>query len=401
MPTKKAIPDSTSDIIVVGAGPAGLSFCRALAGSGLSVTVFEKHPLSVLQDPPYDGREIALTHLSRETMQELGMWARVPEGEIYKLRDARVLDGGSSKQLHFPQPSRARGKPADSLGFLISNHNIRRAAWQEVETLPEVTVHCDKTVRNVQVAAEHVHVTLDDGSSHRARLIVAADSRFSDIRHQLGIPADMHDFGRTVIVFRMRHTESNEHTAFECFHYGRTLALLPLEEKLTNCVVTLDSQLADDFNKQSPEMLAAEIEKMLEGRLGTMTLASSLHTYPLIGMHARRFHGKRSALVGDAAVGMHPVTAHGFNLGLKSAALLAKLLTNAHRAGRDIGSASLLEGYTARHMLSTRPIYHGTNFVVKLFTNETPPARLLRQFVVRASDHLTPLKKLISHQLTG
>ncbi|MBQ1656955.1 MAG: hypothetical protein II058_00490, partial [Rhodocyclaceae bacterium] len=102
-----------------------------------------------------------------------------------------------------------------------------------------------------------------------------------------------------------------------------------------------------------------------------------------------------------AAVGMHPVTAHGFNLGLKSAALLAKLLTNAHRAGRDIGSASLLEGYTARHMLSTRPIYHGTNFVVKLFTNETPPARLLRQFVVRASDHLTPLKKLISHQLTG
>ena len=38
---KKAIPDSTSDIIVVGAGPAGLSFCRALAGSGLKVTVFE------------------------------------------------------------------------------------------------------------------------------------------------------------------------------------------------------------------------------------------------------------------------------------------------------------------------------------------------------------------------
>ena len=98
---KKAIPDSTSDIIVVGAGPAGLSFCRALAGSGLKVTVFEKSPLAVLKDPPYDGREIALTHLSRETMQNLGMWARVPEAEIYKLRDARVLDGGSSKQLHF------------------------------------------------------------------------------------------------------------------------------------------------------------------------------------------------------------------------------------------------------------------------------------------------------------
>lgn len=396
-----AIQDSQSDIIVVGAGPAGLSFCRALAGSGLTVTVFEKSPLSVLQDPPYDGREIALTHLSRELMQEMGMWDRVPAGEIYPLRDARVLDGGSSKQLHFPQPTRARGKPADSLGFLISNHNIRRVAWQEVERLPEVTVHAGQGVRTVQVAEDHVCVTLADGSNHRARLIVAADSRFSDIRHQLGIPADMHDFGRTVIVFRMRHTESNRHTAFECFHYGRTLALLPLEEHLTNCVITLDTQLADDFRNQSPEALAADIEKMLNGRLGTMTLDSTLHTYPLIGVHARRFHGKRSALVGDAAVGMHPVTAHGFNLGLKSAALLAKLLRNTHRAGRDIGNPSLLETYTLRHMLHTRPLYHGTNFIVKLFTNETAPARFLRQFVVHTSDHLTPLKKLISHQLTG
>ena len=54
-----------SDILVVGAGPAGLSFAAELAGSGLKVTLIERSPLSVLQNPPYDGRDIAMTLFSR------------------------------------------------------------------------------------------------------------------------------------------------------------------------------------------------------------------------------------------------------------------------------------------------------------------------------------------------
>ena len=119
-----------SDILVVGAGPAGLSFAAELAGSGLKVTLIEKSPLEVLQNPPYDGREIALTHLSREIMQRLGMWDLIPKDEIYPLRDAKVLNGQSDYQLHFPQPTQARGEPADCLGYLISNHNIRKAAYE-------------------------------------------------------------------------------------------------------------------------------------------------------------------------------------------------------------------------------------------------------------------------------
>lgn len=390
-----------SDILVVGAGPAGLSFAAELAGSGLKITLIEKSPLEILQNPPYDGREIALTHLSREIMQRLGMWNLIPKDEIYPLRDAKVLNGQSDYQLHFPQPTQARGEPADCLGYLISNHNIRKAAYEVVSKLENVTILTGTGVKEVKTSENEAQVILENGEVLSGRLLLAADSRFSQTRRQLGISSDMHDYSRTMFVCRMKHTLSNQHTAYECFHYGRTIALLPLEEHLTNTVITVDSDKADTIKKMSPEELAASVKEQLKGRLGDMELVSTIHNYPLVGMIAQRFYGKRSALIGDAAVGMHPVTAHGFNLGLSSADLLAKLVLEAEQRGQDIGAASLLEKYSTKHMLHAQPIYHGTNMLLKLFTNETAPAKILRGLVLRASNNFPPLKKLITKQLTG
>ena len=390
-----------SDILVVGAGPAGLSFAAELAGSGLNITLIERSPLEVLQNPPYDGREIALTHLSREIMQRLGMWDLIPKDEIYPLRDAKVLNGHSDYQLHFPQPTQARGEPADCLGYLISNHNIRKAAYEVVSKLDNVKILTGTNVKEVKTSDDEAQVILESGEVLTGRLLLAADSRFSQTRRQLGISSDMHDYSRTMFVCRMKHTLSNLHTAYECFHYGRTIALLPLEEHLTNTVITVDSDKAETIKNMSPEELAASVKEQLKGRLGDMELVSTIHNYPLVGMIAQRFYGKRSALIGDAAVGMHPVTAHGFNLGLASADLLAKLVLEAEQRGQDIGAKSLLEKYSTKHMLHAHPIYHGTNMLLKLFTNETAPAKLLRGLVLCASNNFPPLKKLITKQLTG
>src|SRR3954468_12075110 len=89
------------DIVVVGAGPAGLAFARSLAGSGLRIGLIEKQPEAALAAPAFDGREIALTHLSISLLQGLGGWGRIPGPEISPLRQDAVLNGRSRFALRF------------------------------------------------------------------------------------------------------------------------------------------------------------------------------------------------------------------------------------------------------------------------------------------------------------
>ena len=93
-----------SDIIIIGAGPAGLAFSRHFKGTDLTVTIIEKSPLNDIANPAYDGREIALTHRSREIMLDLGAWQRMADDEIYKLADAKVYNGDFNYALHFKVP---------------------------------------------------------------------------------------------------------------------------------------------------------------------------------------------------------------------------------------------------------------------------------------------------------
>ena len=143
-----------------------------------------------------------------------------------------------------------------------------------------------------------------------------------------------------------------------------------------------------------------DIEKRLNGRLGTMHQKGDRYPYPLVGVHANRFFSQRFALIGDAAVGMHPVTAHGFNLGLSGQDLLANEMLDRNFMGAGIsGTRDVLSRYQRQHMLSSRPLYHGTNSIVALFTNDSLPATLLRKAVLRLSNNLPPIKWAITQKL--
>jgi len=384
------------DIIIVGAGPAGLSFARSLAGSGLAIAVIEKQSETQLAAPEFDGRDIALTHLSVRILRELGIWTRFTAEETPAIREARVLDGKSPYSLSFDVAK----EPIDALGYLVSNHVIRRALYDEVKNCGNIALHCDLTVTGLLTNNHTASITLSDGQTLQSRLVVAADSRFSELRRMAGISASMHDFGRVCIVCRMSHQRPHNGIAFECFDYGRTLAVLPLNGPLASIVLTAPMDQRDSFMNMDDDAFSGDIQHRFNSRYGEMTLATRRFAYPLVGVHATKFCAQRFALVGDAAVGMHPVTAHGYNLGLSGAAILAAEIDKAMEGKRDIGEPAVLQRYSRRHMQTTKPMYHGTNEIVKFFTDDRLPARIARKVALRLANNVPPLKKAIRSKLT-
>ena len=71
--------------------------------------------------------------------------------------------------------------------------------------------------------------------------------------------------------------------------------------------------------------------------LGAFRITGEPAGHPLCARRARRFVAPRIALVGDAAHGIHPIHAQGFNLAVRDVATLAEVLVEALRAGRDVG----------------------------------------------------------------
>jgi ubiquinone biosynthesis UbiH/UbiF/VisC/COQ6 family hydroxylase len=383
------------DVIIVGAGPAGLAFARALAGTRLRIAIIDQSPAATLAAPPCDGREIALTHRSIATLQRLGAWQRLDPAHIAPLREARVLNGERSFALSFAGPHEG-----DRLGSLVSNHHIRRALFQSTVDQTGLTLLAGTNIRGVRTDADAATVLLDDGRSLSARLVVGADSRFSFVRRQLEIGAQVNPLGRSMLVARVAHAAAHRGIATEWFGHGQTIAMLPLNApRVSSAVLTLPSAAIDRLAALDGVALGAELTRRFRARLGAMAVLEGPHVYPLTTTYAHRFVARRAALVGDAAVGMHPVTAHGFNLGLQGAVKLADLIAEAAQHKRDIAGDILLRRYEAAHRLASAPLYASTNLLVRLYTDDRPVARIVRPLALRAAARLPMVRTAIARRL--
>jgi len=384
------------DIVVIGGGPAGLSFACSMAGLNLNVLLVEKSTLESISKPKPDGREIALTHHSRKILVKLGVWALIDEAEVSPLNEAKVFDGGSDSLLNFDSKKSA----IEALGYLVPNHLIRAALFERVSQADNVTILNELMVDGVSTTNTGAEVTLSNGKTVKSKLVVAADSRFSEIRRKMGIPSVMKDFSKVMITTRMSHEKAHNHIALEYFNYGHTLALLPLNGNVSSIVLTVPTDRLDEVLGLDEEKFNEMAADGFSGKLGQMKQIGSRHSYPLVGVYAHKFRATRFALIGDAAVGMHPVTAHGFNLGLRGQDLLSLSISRALNNGLDIGADSVLKEFERKQINLSRLMYFGTNGIVSLFTNDDVAIKQLRKLVLKFANSFPPVKALITQHLT-
>ena len=391
----KKTQTAKTDVIIIGAGPAGLSMAVALAGLGLSCHVIEKQPRDKVAAPTDDGREIALTHRSVGFLKQLDIWPLIAKHDLGQIRTAHVLNKTFATPLSFA----AAGTGRDRLSYMVPNHVIRKAVYDTAAHTQGVAMTFEREVTAVTTNEAGGQISLDDGTVLGARLIVAADSRFSPARAMMGIAVEKLDFNKVMILAKMAHDKAHDDTAYEWFQHDRTLAMLPLSGKQCSAVLTVEKDTARALLALDDRAYADTINRWFDGRHGGLTMKGKRHAYPLMATYAKAFYAPSFILAGDAAVGMHPVTAHGFNFGLRGVETLADIIADAQRRGQDYASAAMLAHYNRKHRMATRPLYMATNFIATLFTRRGPVSALARLGLHGLASRLPFAQRIISRQL--
>ena len=80
--------DIKYDIIIIGSGPVGLSLAKALSLLDLRICIVDQQTEAILSSPLDDGREVAITHLSKKILSELGTWQLIDYKIISLIKEA-------------------------------------------------------------------------------------------------------------------------------------------------------------------------------------------------------------------------------------------------------------------------------------------------------------------------
>ena len=386
---KKKENNTIFDIVVVGAGPIGIAFACGLAGTNIRVAIVDKLSKEVIANPKIDGREIVLTHHSIKVLKKLNVWRYISNNSISVVKEARVLDGDSAYFLNFNHQEIQK----ECLGYLIPNHVIRKNLYKRLKDISNITLINKAECLSININKQYASIVLSNGRKIKASLVVAADSRFSKMRSKMGISAFTHNFNKNMIVCLMEHEKPHQNIAYEFFRYNQTQALLPYIKNQSGIVTTATEDLTSALMKMDKKNFNKEMENSFNNFFGKMKLLGKRYSYPMVTTSAKKFVSHRFAVIGDAAVGMHPVTAHGFNLGLKGLEILINELKVAIKNKTDIGLTSVLQNYQSKLHRAAAPIYLTTNSIVNLYTSTILPAKLTRQFILRFVNTVKPVKQ--------
>jgi 2-octaprenyl-6-methoxyphenol hydroxylase len=419
--------DKTVDVLVAGGGMVGLTFAVALAEAGLAVAVVDRLDPAVQREEAFDGRSSAIARGSQQMLQVLGLWQGMASAAS-PILDIRISDGhpgtvtpggASGLHLHFSHQDvgAATGRPAapqespPALGHIVENTAIRRAGLDRLRALAGIELFAPAELVEVARGSGGVTARLADGRSLAARLLVAADGRGSLQRQAAGIKVMEIDYPQTAIVATVAHSEPHHGVAHEHFLPSGPFALLPMTDAVdeTGKPVHRSSLVWTEKRHLVPAMLALddqafglELQRRFGDSLGRLTQWSRRRwSYPLSLLHAARYIDTRLALIGDAAHGIHPIAGQGLNLGLRDVAALAECIVDARRLGLDIGGATVLERYQRWRRLDNLALIAATDSLNRLFSNDLPPVRLLRDLGLAAVNRVPPLKRFFMRHAMG
>lgn len=383
------------DIVIAGGGMAGASLAIGLARTGFDVAIIEAVDRAADHQPSYDDRTLVVNRASLNILANLGILDdSLPRCPIRHIDVTRAHGFG-----HVRLDAAEHG--LDHFGAVVVARELGNRLLSCLTETDGITEYCPERLETFQVDddndADRVEIRLASGTRIETRLLVAADGTGSAVRQAAGIASRLHDYRQSAMIFNVMAEPHSSDTAHERFTPQGPLAFLPQPEGRYGVVWVDSTERVEQAMEFGDDELLARLEQRAASGFREFSGPGKRVRYPLKLLRTPVPIGKRVVCIGNAANTIHPVSAQGFNLGLRDVAGLVEVLTEAHDPGAPVWMARYMQARKTDHADTVRY----TDTLARAFTNPSLPIRIGTGLGLAAHALLPGLKRRLVTSAMG
>ena len=344
-----------TDVIIVGAGPTGLSLAVQLMRYGIDFVIFDK------KEGVTDlSKALIVQARTLELYDQIGLAQKAIAGGERVNKGAIMHDGKVSAHLDFSGFGDGLSPFAFLLIFeqsktehLLCEHLQRNGKAVEWQTQLESLTQDADSVKAVLKAANGETQTI------KARYLVGCDGANSLTRHLLGLHLEGSTYPRLFYVADVEmEFQADESTFYASFGHDSFVLLFPMEgEKHWRLIGNLPEYNDQVDRKVGFDEVEPKVKQLVQRPL-EITTVRWFSTYKVHTRRADTFSSGRCFLAGDAAHIHTPVGGQGMNTGIQDAYNLAwKIAVVLRGNAKD----SLLDSYNEERLANAKRLLQTTD----------------------------------------
>lgn len=344
--------NTTTDVLVIGAGPTGLSLTTALTARGVQTSLVDAQATGA-----NTSRAAAVAARTLEVLEEIDVSERLVKHGLqarnFSIRDhERVLMPLDFSTLPTAYP----------YTLMISQADTEQMLLDRLEQIGGHVVRPKKLI-SVRQSGDSAVAVFDDGDEIRARYIVGADGMHSTVRDAAGIDFVGEAYAESFALADVRMTGDVPVSEILLFFAQNGLAVVaPLPGDIYRIVAPAADAPAEPGREFVQEILDARA--FGPGRLAVTDViwGSRFRIHHRV---AATYRAGRLLLAGDAAHVHSPAGGQGMNLGIQDAMALADSLDRVIVGGE---SAQLLDAYSDARRPIAQQVVQLTDRLTRLAT---------------------------------
>ena len=386
------------DVVVVGAGMAGLSCALGLAQKGFKVAVVEAMHITKVFDTSIPPKRVsAINATSKNFLRDVGVWHGIARNRVNDYVAMYVWDQNSNAKLSL----KAEEFSLINLGVIVENDIIVAQLYQALSILDVSIFEECKIIELIQEKYQN-SIKLTDGSVIESLLIIGADGVNSFVRQQYGFNCKFNPYKHHAIITNAKTEKPHQDIAYQRFLKNGVLALLPLSSPyLCSVVYSVASVDFPRFDAMNDKSFSDHLSVVSEGKLGALELQSRRMSFELIERHVDQYYKPGVVLISDAAHTIHPLAGQGINLGFADVNALIKVLVTAKTSRRNIADISTLAKYARERKFENQLTIHMMQGLKQLFCNNNIGLSSIRAFGLNVVNNSKLLKRFFVESAGG